>query len=137
MKHLPRNLTRSIAKNVVSQIGGRLLITIFRLGIAIIIVRYGSIHLFGQYTLILSLLFVAEWFVDFGMTDIGVRNICRQPEKKRDILKTLAYLKLPQFVLAYALLLSFVLFMDYEPVIMRAALFGGIGLGLLVFSLGE
>ena len=128
MKHLPANLTRSIVKNVASQIGGRLLITLSRLLIAILIVRYGSTELFGQYTLVLSLLFVAEWLVDFGMTDIGVRNICQQPDRKYAILRVLAYLKIPQFVFAYALLLGFVLLMGYEPVIVRATLLGGIGL---------
>jgi len=128
MNHLPENLNWSVIKNTVSQIVGRMFISISRLVIAIIVVRYGNTLLFGQYALILSLLFVAEWLVDFGTTDIGVRNICRQPNKKFEILKTLTYLKLPQFVFAYVSLVAFVVLMGYDSALVRAALFGGVGL---------
>lgn len=128
MKHLPANLKWSVVKNAMSQIGGRLLITISKLVVAVIIVRNGSAELFGQYALILSLMLVAEWLVDFGMTDIGVRNICRQPHKKLEILKILTYLKIPHFLLSFLLLMGFVMIMGYEPVLVRAALFGGFGL---------
>ena len=114
-------------KNAVSQIVGRLLISLSRLLVAVIIIRNGSPELFGQYALILSLLFVAEWLVDFGMTDIGVRNICREPHRKLEILKILTYLKIPHCFLAISVLLGFVVIMGYEAELVRAAFIGAAG----------
>src|SRR5580765_8839691 len=90
----PSNPLWRAVKNVGSQVGGRLFLTVARFGVAAFIVRRSGIDAFGEYALILSLLLIAEWLVDFGMTDVAVRAICQDPRHERRLLRSLFTAKL-------------------------------------------
>jgi O-antigen/teichoic acid export membrane protein len=137
MEHLPQNINRSVFKNAVSQIGGRLLLSVARLVLAAMIVRYAGVAGFGEYSLVLSLLLIGEWLVDFGLTEISVRNICQQPAQEATMLRTLTQARLFQGTLAFAILMLVVHLLDYSSTIARGAEIGGISLlfyaGVLVY----
>lgn len=128
MTLLPRNSPRSLLKNAVSQVVGRLLLSLGRLVAAVLIVRYSGIERFGEYALVLSFLVIFEWLADFGQTDIAVRNICQQPQREGAILRALAALKVLQGLLFFVALPCVLYAMNYPATIVRAAAIGGFGL---------
>jgi O-antigen/teichoic acid export membrane protein len=137
MKHLPANIGWSIFKNAASQMAGRLFLSVARLGIAVIIVRYAGAERFGEYSLLLSMLLIAEWLVDFGTTDIAVRTICQKPEREGAVLGSLALVKALQALVVFALLVGALRALGYPAHIVSAGIVGGLGLlfyaGVLVW----
>jgi O-antigen/teichoic acid export membrane protein len=120
--------TRSLFRNSVSQILGRLLLSAVRLVTASLIVRLvGSVR-FGEYTLVLSFLLIFEWLSDFGQTDIAVRDIARRPEREVEVLHALAQLKALQGAAASLLLPLTVLLLGYPRPLVEAAAIGSLGL---------
>ncbi len=128
MKGLPHNLGWSIVKNAVSQMAGRLFLSAARLGIAAIIVRQAGSERFGEYSLLLSVLLIAEWLVDFGTTDIAVRAICQRPERQGVLLASLCVIKAAQAVTVFALLIGALYGLRYPAHIVHAGIVGGLGL---------
>jgi O-antigen/teichoic acid export membrane protein len=122
------NPHRSLLKNAVAQIVGRVLLSLGRLLAALLIVRHAGTGRFGEYALVVYFLVLFEWLVDFGQTDIAVRDICQQPERRGLILQALAGLKAAQGLLLFLCLPCLLYVLDYPAPIVRAALVGGIGL---------
>ncbi len=125
---LPSNLGWSVFKNTAAQGAGRILIAVSRLVIAGLIVRSYGRFTFGQYSLIFGLLAIAELVVDFGVTEIFVREICRVPSKRQRLLRVMAAAKLIQVPAAYVVLIGLVLALRYPEEILVAALVGGVAL---------
>lgn len=122
------NAGGSIFRNAVSQIGGRLFLSGARLGITVIVVRYAGSQRFGEYALLLSFIMVAEWLADFGFTEIAVRNICRTPASRNNVVKALVLIKAIQGAAAFLALLSLLLVFGYSSEILVAGAVGGAGL---------
>src|ERR1051326_6668098 len=91
-----QNLALSIIRNTGAHFAGRNLISLGRLVVSGTIARTYGKDVFGAYSLVLVLLAVAEWLLDFGTSDVFVREICRKPEKGERWLRTLTALKLLQ-----------------------------------------
>ena len=84
---------RSLALNSVAQVGGRLILSLSRLALAMLIVRLFGRDAFGQYALLLGFIAIFEWLADFGQTDITVRDICAEPSSAPAALARLGWLK--------------------------------------------
>jgi len=122
----------SVFKNAVAQIAGRNFIALGRLVIAGMIVRRYGITTFGEYSLVFGILAIAEWLLDFGTTEVFVREICREPERGRRLLGMMTAVKLIQIPVATAGLLVILLVLRYPARIVDGALVGGCS--LLFFS---
>ena len=124
------SLTRgkSIARNAAFQVGGRLFISAIRLAIAIIIIRLVGAERYGEYSLILSFMIIAEWLVDFGITDIGVRDISRTPEREQLLLRAVTILASGQAVLAFSITVIALYSLGYPEYLVRAGVIAGISL---------
>ena len=120
-----------------SQIGGRLLLSLMRLVIALIVVRYSSAAVFGEYVVVLSVLLVAEWLVDFGMTEIAVLRISQREENRERLLRSITVLRIGMSFLGFFVLLLLLQLLDYDETIFGAVMIGAIGLlfhaGALVY----
>lgn len=115
---------RGMLGNALSQMAGRVFLSLARLGVAAIVVRCAGAERFGEYALVLSFLLIAEWAADFGMTEIGVRDICRDPARRVALLRALVLSRAAQGT-ATALLLPALLFLlDYPPPVVRAGIIG-------------
>ena len=126
-----------MAKNATAQGGGRILIALLRLVIAGMIVRVYGKATFGEYSLVFGILTVAEWLVDFGTTEVFVREVCREPARRGPLLRILAAAKLVQVPAAYAVLAGTLLALRYPREIVEAGLLGGLAMvfygGVLVY----
>ncbi len=121
-------LAGSLLKNAVSQIGGRLLLSLGRLGAALLIVHLLGTDRFGEYALVLNFVALFEWLCDFGQTDIAVRNICQMPVQERAELGALAWLKILHGVLFCLLLPVTLAAAGYSAPMIRAGVAGGVSL---------
>jgi O-antigen/teichoic acid export membrane protein len=131
------DLRSRVLRNTGAQMIGRMVIALSRLAVAAIVVRGLGAGTFGEYALILSLLAVAEWIVDFGTTEIFVREVCREPARERPLLRIVTALKLVQVPIALVALAALILIMRYPQHVLLAGLVGGASLvfyaGVLVF----
>ena len=134
---LPSNLRWSVLKNTAAQAVGRGLITLGRLAIISIIVRKFGKDTFGEYSLVLVLLSLAEWLLDFGVTDFFVREICREPGRRPHLLRVMTAVKLVQIPAGVAILIAALFAFRYPADIVKAGLLGGASMiffaGVLVY----
>ena len=122
------NLGWSVFKNSVAQIAGRLFISLGRLVVAGLIIRGYGKDIFGQYSLIFGILAIADWLVDFGTTDVFVRDISREPERGKRLMGILTATKVAQIPVSFAVLAAALLLLRYPVSVIEAGLVGGIGL---------
>jgi O-antigen/teichoic acid export membrane protein len=109
------------------------LIALGRLAVAGLIVRSYGTGIFAEYSLIFSILAIAEWFLDFGTTQVFVREICKEPENEQRLLRMMTAAKIVQILAAAAALVIFLIALRYPPGILQAGLIGG---GSLLFFAG-
>ncbi len=123
---VPTNdLVRSVFKNSASQVAGRLFIAICRLVIAGFIIRSSGKGMFGEFSLVFGILSIADWLVDFGTTEVFVREICREPEQGTRLLRILTAAKIVQIPAAFLGLTAIMLLLRYPASIVAAGLVGG------------
>lgn len=118
---------RVLLANSASQILGRLLLSVSRLAMAMLIVRLAGSGSFGEYALMLSFLAVLEWMVDFGQTDLAVRDISRDDTAEGVMLGALAWLKLIQGLVMMPLLPLALWLIGYPAAFVRAGMIGSLG----------
>ena len=128
-----RNLLRSGLRNATAHFVGRNLISLARLVVASSIARTYGVEVFGQYSLLLVLLAIAEWLVDFGTSDIMVREINRTPDRGVQLLRSLTGAKLVQVIAAGIAFLVLIFAMGYPAAVIQGAFFA---VGSLVFFAG-
>lgn len=124
----PNASPRSLLRNVVSQICGRLFLSVGRLGLALLIVHFGGAERYGEYALVISFITLFEWLVDFGQTDISVRDICQEPDREAAALRDLLAVKLAMgfsLAIVFPLLLAM---LNYSREILLAGAVGACGL---------
>ena len=128
---IPRgNLILSVCRNAASQLGGRNLISLGRLIVASTIARTYGKEMFGRYSLIIALLGIAEWIIDFGTSDVFVREICRDPNRGERLMRILTALKVLQIAVGAGGFTMLILLMRYPAEVTRA---GYVAVGSLLF----
>jgi O-antigen/teichoic acid export membrane protein len=124
----PQDVRRSAVRNTVAQVVGRILTALGRLVVARLIIRGLGKEVFGGYSLVIVLLSIAEWLLDFGVTDVFVREVCREPARRARLLRILTGAKLIQIPLAVLGLAAAVFALGYPAEIVRAAMAGSMSL---------
>lgn len=134
---LQGNVGRRIFKNSVAQLTGRVAVALARFVMVGSILRTGGRTLFAEYSIVMGVLSLGEWLVDFGSTDAFTREICREPQNTVKLLRTLTASKLVQFPLAFAVVTGALLAFRYPAVIVEAGMVGALSLfwfsGVLVY----
>ena len=128
MSNTPDSSPRSLARNAASQIIGRLALSLGRLAAALMVVRLLGPADFGAYALVLQFIFLFEWLVDFGQSDIGVREMLQRPDDEHTVFAALVRLKLIQGVLLALALPCLLLVLDYPAAIIEAGIAGGVSI---------
>lgn len=121
------NKNWKILQNIASLVGGRAFISMSRLLIVLIIVRLAGTEVLGQYIVVMSLIYIGEWLVDFGFTDIAVRNISQDHDKKKAVLDAFTLIKILQALLAFAAVVLAIHLLGY-PELAPAVFIGGAGI---------
>lgn len=82
-----------LLQNSASLVVGRVTLSGLRMLAALIVARLAGTKDFGAYALLLSVIGLAEWLVDFGQTDMAVRDAARRPGRQAAVLAALARAK--------------------------------------------
>lgn len=131
------NVLWAVLKNTVAQIAGRIFIMVGKLAAASLVSRTYGAEVFGRFSLVLTLVLIAEMVVDLGWNHIFVRDICQQPDRRGRLLAILAAGKRALAVLAYLVLAAMVVALGYSWEIVSATLLAGAELfffgGVLVY----
>jgi O-antigen/teichoic acid export membrane protein len=132
-----KNLARAVFTNSFAQVAGRMLIALCRLVVASFIVRTYGKSMFGEYSLLFVLLSIADWLVDFGTTEVFVREVCRERDNEPRLLRVLTAVKVIQLPAAISILMAMMLALRYPARIVEAGLVGGLNLvfyaGVLIY----
>lgn len=112
---------------------GRNVNALGRLVITAAIVRILGASVFGEYALIVVWLTIAEWLLDFGTTEVFVREAGRAPARRNHLLRVFLALKLVQAPLAMVVLMLGLTVMRYSERILWAGL---VSCGSLLFLAG-
>ena len=109
-------------------------VSLSRLIIALIIVRLVNAEVFGAYVVVMSIVFIGEWLMDFGFTDIAVRNISQDKESREKTIAAFVLLKCLQAVITCAVVVLVVYLLGYTELLPAI----GIGsLGLLFYGVAQ
>ena len=130
MTRLAPDHQRRIVTNTVAQVVGRNGVALLRLLVAGLIVRHLGTTTFAEYALLFGMLTVVEWIVDFGTSEILVRDIARHRDERVARLRLLLAGKLYQVPAAFAALALGLWVMGYPRHIIIAGLVGGTSLAL-------
>jgi O-antigen/teichoic acid export membrane protein len=117
-----RGLLARVLRNSASVTAGRAGVAAARLGVAAIVVRLAGATTFAEYVLVLGLLAVAEWLLDFGTTEIAVRELCRSQPTSPNWMWAVARSKLVLTPLAVTLLVAALLALRYPASVTQAGL---------------
>jgi O-antigen/teichoic acid export membrane protein len=132
-----KNLGWSVLKNSGAQVIGRVCVGLLRLVVAGIILRSYGKTMFGEYALLFGLMAIADWLVDFGTTDVFVREFSREPQNGQRLLRILTAAKLIQAPAGFVTLAALIIALRYPVHIVEAGLVGGLNLvffaGVLVY----
>jgi O-antigen/teichoic acid export membrane protein len=134
---LQGNVGRRVFKNSVAQLAGRIAVALVRFVMVATILRTGGRALFANYSIVLGVLSLGEWLVDFGSTDAFTREVCREPQNATRLMRTLAASKLVQFPIALAVMTVALIAFRYPAVVVQAGIVGAFSLfwfsGVLVY----
>ncbi len=117
-----KNIGWHLFKNTAALAVGRIFNSLLRLIIAAMIVRGLGSDAFGEYSLVIALLSIADWLLDFGTTDVFVREVVKNPNKFSKIQRVMVALKLFQLPLAIAFLMILIWLMQFPSEIVIAGL---------------
>jgi O-antigen/teichoic acid export membrane protein len=123
-----KNLGRRLLHNTAALAIGSNLNALGRLVIAGWIIRSMGAPVFGEYALIGLWLTLAEWILDFGTTEVFVREANRAPERRDHLLRILCKVKLVQAPLAVLVFLTGLIAMRYSERIILAGIVAGVSL---------
>lgn len=123
-----RHLGWRILKNTLALAVGSNLAALGRLVVLAMIARGYGISVFGSYSLLIAILAIADGVLDFGTTEVFVREVSREPHRRRRLLGILTATKLLQVPIAFAALASILLLLNYPPEVLHAGLLAGAGL---------
>ncbi|MGQ0552745.1 MAG: oligosaccharide flippase family protein [Planctomycetota bacterium] len=129
------NLTGLVLRNTAAQTLGRAFVTLARYAGFVLIIRAFGAERWGEYALLMAWLTLGENLVDFGLSEVFVRELSRTPERRTALLSSYLVLKLGQGLLAWLLLAGGLWAAGYEATILQAGLLGGAALllwGLLL-----
>jgi O-antigen/teichoic acid export membrane protein len=120
----------SLLHNSAILLVGRIGLSALRMIAALLVARFVGAESFGAYMLILAYVALFEWLVDFGQTDIVVRDIARAPEHRTRLLAALTRVKWMQGLAGASALPLLLLAMGQD----RAMLLAGVAGGLAVLA---
>lgn len=115
----------TLLTNSTSLVVGRIALSALRMIAALIVARLAGANQFGAYMLVLAYVALFEWLVDFGQTDIAVRDIARATEQRGPVLAALARIKRIQGVAGATALPLLLTVTEHDWVMTLAGMAGG------------
>lgn len=117
-----------VARNSVWLVVGQLVSKIFSFGYVLALARFLGVEAFGDFTLVLSFVMVADIATDFGLTRLIIRDLARDASRLPDYLGVLLPLKALLIVIGYLVMICTVFLMGYRSEVAALAVLAGIGM---------
>jgi O-antigen/teichoic acid export membrane protein len=114
----------TLLTNSASLVVGRIALSALRMIAALIVARLAGANDFGAYMLVLAYVALFEWLVDFGQTDIAVRDIARAIEQRGSVLAALARIKRIQGIAGATALPLLLTLMEHDRAMTLAGIAG-------------
>ncbi len=108
-----KSLGRKFFKNTAALAFGWNLNALLRLVGASLVVRSFGVSVFGEYAVLVVWLTIAEWILDFGTTEVFVREANHEPERRGYFSRVFLTLKIVQAPLAAMVLVTGLIAMQY------------------------
>ena len=83
---------------------------------------------FGIYSVIVALLAISDWILDFGTTDVFVREIVKAPQNYTKVRKSLVALKLVQAPVAMIVMVTLLVAMRYSETVVIDGIIAGVSI---------
>jgi O-antigen/teichoic acid export membrane protein len=112
---------------------GRNINSMLRLVIAAIIARAFGANTFAEYSLLLATMMIAEWLLDFGTTDVFVREVSKHKHEFTHKISTLFMLKGFQIPLGMALMITIISLLNPSSNLMLGGICASLGLVFYAF----
>ena len=123
-----RSLGRRFLKNSAVLAVGWNINAVGRLVAAGLVVRTLGVNVFGEYALLVVWLTIAEWILDFGSTEVFVREANQEPEQRSRMVRVFLALKGIQAPVAVLVLVTGLIAMQYSHEIVRAGFLASLSL---------
>jgi len=124
----PRHTGRRALLNTAAIAAGSNLAAFGRLVVIALIARRSGEATLAQYAVLIELFKLAEGLLDFGSTEVFVREINQRSSKRRTLLRILTATKLIQILPAFAVLAAGLWIVVEDPQLTRPGLLGGLAL---------
>ena len=125
---LPNHSGRRALLNTAAVAVGSNLAALGRLVVIALIARQSGEVALSQFAVLIELFKLAEGVLDFGASEVFVREINQRPSESRKLMRVLTATKMVQLLPAFGVLaLGVLLFLD-DPVLREPGLIGGISL---------
>lgn len=108
-------VNKVLVANVVSQIAGKIILSIIGLFVVTQLCRYLSVDAFGSYTLAFSIVGFFCPLVEMGMNTIAVRDISQGRESAASLLTGILLIKLALTAVSIVIIMLVCLVMNYSP----------------------
>ncbi|BAV64973.1 lipopolysaccharide biosynthesis protein [Sphingobium cloacae] len=119
----------SLFRNSAALVAGRIALSLLRMVAALCVARLAGAESFGAYALLLGIVALFEWLVDFGQTDIAVRDAARDPDRRDTLLAALSRAKRMQGLAGAAALPLILAVMGYDGPVILAGCAGSVAIG--------
>lgn len=130
----PERLARRMTRGFVALAGGRVATLALQLiAFGVVAASLGPAGV-GAYTFAVAFYGLFAYVTNFGVRAIAMRDIAQQPERERDLVTNLFYLRVLAGALAYGILVVVLLLGGYSPVERQAALVTGVLLVVLALE---
>lgn len=127
-------LARRMTRGFVALAGGRVATLALQLvAFGVVAASLGPAGV-GAYTFAVAFYGLFAYVTNFGVRAIAMRDIAQQPERERDLVTNLFYLRVLAGALAYGILVVVLLLGGYSPVERQAALVTGVLLVVLALE---
>jgi O-antigen/teichoic acid export membrane protein len=122
---------RRVAQNIIALLGGRIASTIMQFLAFGVIAQYLGPGNLGVYSFAVALATLFRVVPNFGFAPVVARDIAQDPERERELIPNVVYMRFVLGLGAYAILIGFVYAAGYSGANREAALIAGTLLFLL------
>ncbi len=117
-----------VAQNSVWLVAGQVVSKIFSFGYVLVLARFLGVEAFGDFTLVVSFVMIADIATDFGLTRLIIRDLSRDVNRLPYYLGILIPVKIVLIIIGYLVMILAISFMGYRSEVIALAALACVGM---------